>query len=203
MKKIFFTLMTVLLACLPFAFSASAYDFPDYAHNMWFNYLDDGSVEVTYYDEDYNSYSGYVAIPSVAVRGAINQTEFPVTRIGEYAFRNCYNLTGISIPSSIKSIGSSAFSYCTSLTTVSIPSSVTRIEYNAFGDCSNLRSAYIGSGVTYIGTYGFDSPLTLVYCYAYNPPTINSENAFKSSTYSNATLVVPNGRVSAYKNATY
>lgn len=181
----------MLLAYLSCALGASAYDFPDYEHDMYFNYLDDGTVEVTYYDEDYNTYSGYVTIPTVAVRGAFNQTEFDVTRVGKYAFRDCSNLTGVTIPVGIKSIGSSAFWYCTKLTTVTIPYSVTSVEYNAFGDCSNLKTVHIGDGVTSIGAYAFDSPLTAVYSYAKTPPTIANENAFKTSTYSDATLYVP------------
>jgi hypothetical protein len=103
---------------------AQAYDFTDYGYEMYFNYLDDGSVEVTFYDDDYNSYSGNVTIPSVATRGAINQTTFPVTRIGQYAFRECSNLTGVTIPTSITSIGTSAFCLSNRLNTVTIPYSV-------------------------------------------------------------------------------
>ena len=195
MKKIllnFKTLAILVVMCLAGTLGISAYDFPDYEHGMYFNYLDDGTCEVTYYDESYGSYSGNVSIPAVAVRGALNQVEFDVTRIGNSAFRQCPNLTSVSIPTSITSIGQSAFSYSHQLTSVTIPYSVKTIEFNAFGDCNGLRTVHIGSGVTNIAAYGFDSPLTTVYCYATTPPTIANENAFKSTTYSGATLYVPN-----------
>lgn len=45
--------------------------------------------------------------------------------IADNAFRNCADLTGISIPDSVKSIGSAAFASCSSLPAVEIPNSVT------------------------------------------------------------------------------
>ena len=194
----------ILLGFVLCALSAGAYDFPDHEHGLYLNYLSDGSVEVTYYDDNYNTYSGYVEIPTEAVRGALasTQTYFPITRIGKYAFRRCLSLTGVSIPTSVTSIGESAFWNC-SLTSVAIPYSVKTIEYNAFGDCDNLTNVIIGTGLTYIGTYGFDSPLTYICIYASTPPTINNENAFRASTYNNADLLIPDGSYNAYKNATY
>ena len=186
----FKTLAILVVMCLAGTLGANAYDFTDYDYNMYFNYLSDGSVEVTYYDENYNSYSGAVTIPAVATRGAINQTTFDVTSIGTYAFRRCSDLTSISIPTSITSIGQSAFSYCTKLQSVTIPYSVKTIGFNAFGDCNNLKVAFIGSGVTNIAAYGFDSPLTEVYCFASTPPAIANENAFRALTYSDGTLYV-------------
>ena len=194
--------LVLLLACLSFAFIASAYDYE--ANGLYYNRLDDGSVEVTYKTTSYNSYSGSIVIPSeMPYQGFYQTVYFPVTGIGRFAFCDCTNLTSISIPTSVTYVGESAFSECTSLTTVTVPYSVTRIDYNAFGDCDNLKTAYIGSGVTYIGSYGFDSPLTRVEVYPYTPPTINNSNAFKTSTYNDAILIVPEGRVSAYKSATY
>ena len=201
--------LLALLVCLLCALSASAYDY--YTGGIYYYSEidpDNGSqiAVVTYNDDNgttYNSYSGYVTIPSSITIGGLHFIDIDVTQIGDNAFRSCGNLTGISMPTTIKTIGTWAFSYCHKLTNVTIPYSVTSIGFNAFGDCNTLATIHIGSGVQTIAAYGFDSPLTKIYVYANTPPTINNENAFKSSTYSNAELIVPDGKVSAYKSATY
>ena len=47
-----------------------------------------------------------------------------VTKIGDYAFYNCTNLSSLTLPSGVKEIGFSAFQGCKSLTSVTIPSGV-------------------------------------------------------------------------------
>ncbi len=58
-----------------------------------------------------------------------------VIKIGDYAFKNCTSLTGITIPNSVTVIGDWAFLNCESLTSITIPDSVTAISYDAFRDC--------------------------------------------------------------------
>ena len=78
-----------------------------------------------------------------------------VTSIGDYAFRDCYNLASVSIPDSVTSIGADAFWYCTSLTGVTIPDSVTSIGWSAFCGCESLTSVTIPDSVTSIGDWAF------------------------------------------------
>src|SRR5882757_10520205 len=47
-----------------------------------------------------------------------------VSKIGDFAFYNCTNVTSITIPTSITSIGTYAFCGCTSLANITIPNSV-------------------------------------------------------------------------------
>ena len=63
-----------------------------------------------------------------------------VTKIGNYAFGNCQNLTGITIGTNVAIIGNKAFQYCSSLSSVTIPSSVTNISPDAFIYCYGLTS---------------------------------------------------------------
>ena len=79
----------------------------------------------------------------------------PVTSIGDRAFRECTNLTSVTIPDSVTSIGDRAFSYCTSLTSVTIPDSVTSIGDWAFYNCRSLTSVTIPDSVTSIGYEAF------------------------------------------------
>ena len=63
-------------------------------------------------------------------------------QIDSEVFKNCSNLTSITIPSSVTSIGSSAFSGCSGLTSVTIPEGVTSIGSYAFLGCSSLSTLY-------------------------------------------------------------
>lgn len=84
---------------------------------------------------------------------------YPVTCIGEEAFKNSYTLTAITIGGNVTHICDSAFESCDGLTTVTIGDSGTSIGYSAFKSCSSLAAVTIGKGVTTIGNYAFS------YCY--------------------------------------
>ena len=77
---------------------------------------------------------------------------YPVTSIGDGAFRGCWGLTSVTIPNSVTSIGGSAFYGCSGLTSITIPNSVTSIRGGAFGggaafgSCSGLTSIKVESG---------------------------------------------------------
>ena len=55
-----------------------------------------------------------------------------VTTIPLCAFKNCKNLTTVTIPNSVTSIGYEAFEDCNNLTNVTISNNVTSIGNNAF-----------------------------------------------------------------------
>ena len=80
-----------------------------------------------------------------------------VTCIGDRAFDDCWNLTGVTLPNSVTSIGGSAFSGCSSLTSVTIPNSVMSIGEWAFSYCRSLTSVTISNSVTSIGAGAFDN----------------------------------------------
>lgn len=62
-------------------------------------------------------------------------------------FSGCTNLKNITIPSSLKLIGNCAFEKCSSLKTIEIPDSVTYIGVEAFSECSSLTNITIPSNV--------------------------------------------------------
>ena len=79
-----------------------------------------------------------------------------VTRIENYAFRDCSSLTSVTIGNSIISIGVGAFYGCTGLSTMSIGNSVTSIGASAFYNCKGLTSIDIPNSVTSIGDGAFE-----------------------------------------------
>lgn len=78
-----------------------------------------------------------------------------ITRISDYAFYHCYELTDIIIPNHVKRIGKWAFSDCQKLTSITIPDSVKSISDEAFSNCSGLTSVTIGNRVTSISDWAF------------------------------------------------
>ena len=96
--------------------------------------------------------SGKLVIPSkVKYEGST----YYVVGIGANAFTNCYGLTSVKIPSTVKGIGRGAFSGCRELTSVRIPKGVTEISSDAFYGCSSLTSVRIPKGVTKISPEAF------------------------------------------------
>ena len=87
------------------------------------------------------SYSGNVTIsPTVEHWGYT----FSVASIDNEAFKNCTELTSVTIPG-ITSIGSDAFNGCTGLSSITIPYSVTSVGNNAFANCTGLTSVTVNS----------------------------------------------------------
>ena len=63
-----------------------------------------------------------------------------LVNIHDYAFYNCFSLTTIHFPNSLRSIGPCAFQSCSSLTTITFPQSITDIGDNAFEGCTTITS---------------------------------------------------------------
>ena len=77
-----------------------------------------------------------------------------VETIRSKAFYKCYELTEITLPSSLKSIGEMAFFRC-SLKSLTLPDSLTLIGKDAFSYCYDLKELTIPESVTQIDEYAF------------------------------------------------
>ena len=64
------------------------------------------------------------------------------TSVPSESFKNCTNLTSVTISDNVLSVGNSAFSGCKSLTSVTIPDGVTSIGVDAFRGCYRLIEVY-------------------------------------------------------------
>lgn len=112
------------------------------------------------------------------------------------------NVTEVVIPNTVESIGACAFWYCKNMTSVTIPSSVTSIGDNAFLG-SGLTSVIIPAGMTSIGEWAFTSCSSLkkVVAMDENPVNISGNPRFSDDILQSATLYMPSGKTTAYKNA--
>ena len=120
--------------------------------------LTNNSITITNCDESVN---GEIIIPSI-IDG------YTVTAIGERAFRDCKNITSVTIPDTVTSIECEAFFRCENLISVSLPNSLKTIGDYAFCSCYKLNSISIPSSVTSIGAYAF--------CYCYDLTNISVPN---------------------------
>lgn len=84
-----------------------------------------------------------------------------VTRIGDYAFYNCTELTSVEIPEGVTYIGESAFACCQSLESVTIPRSVTEIGEGAFESCDSMMVLELASGLKCVGAFAFSECVAL------------------------------------------
>lgn len=103
---------------------------------------------------------------------------YPVTGIGTYAFRDCRQLTSVTIPASVTSMGWGAFYGCNGLTNATIPNSVTSIGEMAFNECSGLTAVTLPSSLTSIGKHVFAGCSGLTSVTIPNEVTSIGENAF-------------------------
>ena len=102
--KYFATIVAMLLCCI----TANAADFE--VDGIYYNvtHFPTRTVGVTF-GSTYNSYSGNIKIPTTVTYN--NQT-YTVTSISNQAFKDCSNLTSVTIPEGIIEIGGSAFYGC-------------------------------------------------------------------------------------------
>ncbi len=141
--------MAVLLFATSNSFAQASFETIDGIRYL----LDSDAKTATVMASSDEKYSGEVVVPEKVT--ASDGTEFPVTAIGDNAFKECSGLTSITIPSSVTSLGSSCFYKCSSLTSITIPSSVTSLGSSCFASCTGLTSIPIPSSVTSLGNYCF------------------------------------------------
>ena len=87
-----------------------------------------------------------------------------ITYVGTWAFRDCAELTSVSLPAGLEEMGSSVFNDCTSLTSITIPAGVTSIGGDFFYGCASLKSVTLPDSLWDAGgcTFMYCTSLTSV-----------------------------------------
>ena len=165
--------------------TAQSYDFK--VDGLYYRKTSSNTVELTYKDTNYNSYSGGIIIPKTIT---VNGTTYSVTAVGDNAFRSCTNLSDVTLNVNIKTIGTNAFWNCTKLTNIfSMPSGLTSIGAYAFNLCSALKSITIPNNVTTIGAAAFSGCTTIQTIVIPNKVTSIGSNTFMGCTALNSLTI--------------
>ena len=137
-------LATILVVTASNAFAQASYETIDSIRYL----IDSDAKTATVVASSGSKYSGDVVVPEKVK--ASDGAEYPVTALGENAFKECTKLASVTIPSSVTTLGKSCFSGCYSLVTISIPSSVISFGEECFS-YSSLATVTIPSSVTTLG----------------------------------------------------
>ena len=123
-----------------------------------------------------------------------------ITSMGTYVFYKATALTGLTMPAGMTEVPQCTALDCSALESITLHDNITTLGTGCFRNCSAITSVTIPASVTVINTFAFNgcSALTEVNVLATNPPVVGSTNAF--TTYSSATLYVPEGCVETYES---
>ncbi|MBR2472155.1 MAG: leucine-rich repeat domain-containing protein [Clostridia bacterium] len=139
MKKLKFLLITIATIACVFALgilSSQAATYGDLTYSV-----SSGKVTITDCNE---SATGALVVPD-KIEG------YPVTAIGNEAFRDCTGITKVEIGNNVTTIGNLAFYNCSNIRFATLPNSLTSIGNNAFYGCSRLVVVdYNGNETEYI-----------------------------------------------------
>lgn len=132
---------------------------------------------------------------------AVNFTN-STTEIGDYAFFNCKELSGVKLGSNVTTIGTAAFAGCSSMTSLVTTNALTAIGDSAFADCTSLKSVTWGTGLGKIGVKAFSNCISLTSLSLPNPLNTIDRNAFESCT-GLASLTLPKSLTNLNAEAFY
>lgn len=160
-------LAVVILISTVFSVTAFAAAEDGTYKNFKYTVTDENSAVISKYTGNESSViipesvNGYpvTEIGNSAFKGnfSLKNAEIPdsVKIIGDYAFNDCTGLESITIPESVEKIGRSAFFYCTRLENVNVSDGIKTIGDGAFFGCYSLKSFKITESVNSVGEYAF------------------------------------------------
>lgn len=114
--------------------------------------VEDKTVEVEAIDAD-------AGVTNLVIPSEVNG--YTVTSIAPQAFRNCSELTEITVPESVTSIGEQAFSGCSNLEYVYIKGQISTLNRAVFDQCYNLQSLVLPASLRTMSAYVFGIRVSL------------------------------------------
>lgn len=141
-------------------------------------------------------YRGVVNIPeNIEYKGK----KYCVNAISDMAFDLCFELTKLTIPSTVKYIGMGAFSECKNLESVEIPEGVKEIRECTFYGCG-IHSLLLPSSMGAIGIKAISDckNLSRIVSEKTTPPYVE-DNTFDDTDKSECTVYVPKGCKKNYR----
>lgn len=78
-----------------------------------------------------------------------------ITKIGRYAFQNCYNVKSVNLPGGLETIGDYSFDNCSGLIEINVPDSVKSIGKRCFQSCNKLSTAILPDALIEIPEFVF------------------------------------------------
>lgn len=103
-------------------------------------------------------------LPDHFASGApISTLEIPasVTSIGSQAFKNCNNLTTVTLHEGLTTMGDEVFAYCSNLSDVNLPESLVTMGDMVFAYCNLLNDVTFPEGLVSVGVDAFEG------CYSF------------------------------------
>ena len=123
--------------------------------------------------------------------------------IGDHAFYGCSALTGIDLPSSVKTIDQYAFCNCKAMSKVMIPEGTTTIGTCAFRWCEGLQILRLPSTLTSIGDFAFQNCKALkeMRCHLAAPLDLGANAQYMFANAPETAIVYVSGSASDFRNA--
>lgn len=183
MKRIF----SVILVCM--CARATGQQVTFVSGGIAYGVTSEQTVEVLpYYDLLFNPYSGAITIPQAVEHDG---TTYTVTALGESAFESCSDVSGLSLPATIRSIGSHCFYNC-SFTTLQLPDSLRSIGDHAFL-YSSIGSLHLPAHFEEYGDCAFWARNLTAITVDESNPNFRSIDGWLYSKDSLTLCIVPNG----------
>ena len=92
-------------------------------------------------------YEGDITIPEIVTDPGTG-TEYTVVGMEAAAFRDCKNLTHLTLPSTCRTFGTNCFRGCINLENYPVPETATKLGQHMIQGCEKITEAFLPSGIT-------------------------------------------------------